>query len=231
MSIESAPATVSGSQPPPAAGGFVDWRPGFTRVALPLAMNANTVAHPTSLLRALGAAAAAIACLAPWPHASAQQEGAAVAAAAAASAPLPSPAAPLLGAHPAPFIAISVADIDAQVAWYTQTLGFEVGSQGSVPGRNIRFALLRQGSAMIELLQIPEARPRSVAARDASDASRIHGFFKGGMVVEDVAGLFQRLKAQGVTFSFELGQPPGGGPYRVFGLSDPEGNLLQFFGV
>lgn len=169
------------------------------------------------------------------PVARAQQEAATTAvaavAASAASAPSSSASSPMLGAHPAPFIAISVADLDVQVAWYTQTLGFDIASQGAVPGRNIRFALLRQGAAMIELLQIPEARPRSVAARDASDASRIHGFFKAGMVVEDVAGLFQRLKALGVTFSFELGPPPGGGPYRVFGLSDPEGNLLQFFGV
>lgn len=193
-------------------------------------MNATSAEH---LAAQIGApvTVALFAILGLCPMARAQQEGAAVAAASAASAALPSAPSPLLGAHPAPFLAISVADIDAQSAWYTQTLGFEVASQGSVPGRNIRYALLRQGSAMIELLQIPEARPRSVAARDASDASRIHGFFKGGMVVEDVAGLFQRLKAQGVTFSFELGSPPGGGPYRVFGLSDPEGNLLQFFGV
>lgn len=162
------------------------------------------------------------------PMAWAQQEAAsAVASTASSPAPLP---APVLGAHPAPFIAISVADLDAQVAWYTQTLGFEIGSQGSVPGRSIRYALLRQGATLIELLQIPEARPRSVAARDAGDASRIHGFFKAGMVVDDVAGLYQRLKAQGVAFAFELGQPAGG-PYRAFGLNDPEGNLLQFFGV
>lgn len=196
-------------------------------------MNSTSAVHPAAQVRA-ALVVALSAALCPWPAARAQQEGAAVAAASAASAasaPWPSTTTPLLGAHPAPFMAISVADIDAQVAWYKQTLGFEIGSQGTVPGRDIRFALLRQGAAMIELLQIPEARPRSVAARDASDASRIHGFFKGGMVVEDVAGLFHRLKAQGVTFSFELGQPPGGGPYRVFGLSDPEGNLLQFFGV
>jgi len=165
------------------------------------------------------------------PVAWAQQEAASAGVASAVASTVASPAsAPALGAHPAPFIAISVADLDAQTAWYTQTLGFEISSQGAVPGRGIRYALLRQGAMLIELLQIPEARPRSVAARDASDASRIHGFFKAGMVVDDVAGLYQRLKAQGVPFAFELGQPPGG-PYRVFGVNDPEGNLLQFFGV
>jgi catechol 2,3-dioxygenase-like lactoylglutathione lyase family enzyme len=182
-----------------------------------------------------GLAGAVLAGLGWLPVAWAQQESASAGASAGVGSALASTAsspasAPVLGVHPAPFIAISVADLDAQAAWYTHTLGFEISAQGSVPGRGIRYALLRQGAMLIELLQVPEARPRSVAARDAGDASRIHGFFKVGMVVDDVAGLYQRLKAQGVSFAFELGQPSGG-PYRVFGLNDPEGNLLQFFGV
>ena len=49
------------------------------------------------------------------------------------------------------------------------------------------------------------------------------------MVVADVAALFAALKQRGVAFAFELAQPTNG-PYRVFGVTDPEGNLLQFFG-
>lgn len=143
----------------------------------------------------------------------------------------PAPNAPLLGAQPAPFLAISVANLDVQLAWYRDKLGFVVSSQGTLPERQIRFALLRQGAAMVELLQIPEARPRAESSRtQPADSSLVHGFFKSGMVVEDVAGLFNRLKANGVTFAFELTKPPNG-PYRVFGVNDPEGNLLQFFGV
>jgi catechol 2,3-dioxygenase-like lactoylglutathione lyase family enzyme len=136
----------------------------------------------------------------------------------------------LLGRNPAPFWAISVADLDSQLAWYRDTLGFAVFSQGTMPGPQIKFALLQQGSALIELLQIPDARSLREVAPNAPDQSRIRGFFKGGAVVADVEGLFQRLRARGVRFAFELGKPPGG-PYRVFGVRDPEGNLLQFFGT
>lgn len=150
------------------------------------------------------------------------------ASAAASSSP---PGEPFLGAQPAPFLAVSVANLDVQLAWYRDKLGFAVSSQGTLPARQIRYALLRQGSALVELLEIPGAKPRSALSRDApADSSLVHGFFKSGMVVQDVAGLFNRLKANGVAFAFELTKPPNG-PYRVFGVNDPEGNLLQFFGV
>lgn len=130
----------------------------------------------------------------------------------------------------APFIALSVADLDQQLAWYTETLGFRVHSRGEVPNRGIKFALLQSGSALIELLQIPDARPRQAIAPSIQDSSRIHGFFKSGMVVPDIEATYNSLKAKGVKFAFELSKPAGG-PYRVFGLNDPEGNLLQIFGV
>jgi hypothetical protein len=68
-----------------------------------------------------------------------------------------------------------------------------------------------------------------VVVPSAQEASRIHGFFKSGLVVPDVDAVYNALKAKGVVFAFELGRPAEG-PYRVFGLRDPEGNLLQIFG-
>lgn len=137
-------------------------------------------------------------------------------------------AVPLRGA--APFIAVSVADLDKQLAWYTDTLGFSVYSRGEIPGRGIKFALLRSGSALVELLQVPSSRSRAEAAPSVNDASQIQGFFKSGVVVPDVEATYNSLKAKGVKFAFELSKPPSG-PYRVFGLTDPEGNLVQVFGI
>src|SRR5262245_37059652 len=136
----------------------------------------------------------------------------------------------LFGRNAAPFWAISVADINRQLAFYRDTLGFTVFSEGTISGPKIKFALMQQGAALIELLQIPDARSLREIAPTVTDPSRIHGFFKGGVVVEDVAALYQSLQARGVKFAFELGKPSGG-PYRVFGVRDPEGNLLQFFGT
>lgn len=162
--------------------------------------------------------------------------GLAAASASAASAPQPAAAAAsavvpgaTIGAHPAPFIALSVADLERQQRWYRDTLGFVVMAQGTMPNNGIRFVLLRDGAALIELLQVPGARARTAIAPDLGDAVQLHGFFKSGMVVADVAGLHRRLQARGVDFAFPLVRPANS-PYRVFGVRDPEGNLLQFFG-
>lgn len=80
----------------------------------------------------------------------------------------------------APFIAVSVADLDRQLKWYRDNLGFEVHSQGTVPGKGIKFALLKKEGALLELLQIPESRPRPGKPRDPSSASLTQGFSRAG---------------------------------------------------
>lgn len=148
---------------------------------------------------------------------------------AAAQAPPKAPeAAPLLGATPGPFIALSVADLDRQIAWYRDTLGFTVSERGTSGTRKIPYAHLRQGSIFIEVLQWPGGRPRAQAAPGTTDPVEIHGFFKSGLVVSDVAALFRRLQGKGVKFEYELREHPNG--RHSFGVTDPEGNLWQFFG-
>lgn len=130
---------------------------------------------------------------------------------------------------PAAFIALSVSDLKRQVAWYSETLGFQVVNEREVPERQIRFALLRREGAWLELLQIPQARPRTVVDPEASSASRIHGFFKGGMVVADLDRLHEQLKARGAAPLAPPAAADAGG-LRSFQLRDPEGNLWQFLG-
>ena len=136
---------------------------------------------------------------------------------------------PLLGAAPGPFIALSVANLDRQIAWYRDTLGFTVSSRGTVGNRKIPYALLREGPVLLELLQWPGARPRAEAAPGTSDPVELHGFFKTGVVVRDVVALYHHFQAQGVKFDYELREHSKDS--RSFGLRDPEGNLWQFFGT
>ena len=123
------------------------------------------------------------------------------------------------------FIALSVADMDRVLPFYRDTLGFRVHSEGTAPNRPIRFALLQRGNALIELVQLPDAKPRA----EGTQPVQTHGFFKSGFVVDDIDEEYARLKGLNVTLAYDLGQPPGG-PYRSFGVRDPEGNLLQYFG-
>jgi catechol 2,3-dioxygenase-like lactoylglutathione lyase family enzyme len=115
------------------------------------------------------------------------------------------------------------------VSWYRDTLGFTVFAQGTVGQRNIRYALLKQDTALLEIVQWPDARPLKQAAPATSDPVEIHGFFKSGVVVTDVRAVHDRLQALGVAFDYDLQEHPGG--YRSFGIRDPEGNLLQIFGM
>lgn len=127
------------------------------------------------------------------------------------------------------FMALSVASLDKQVAWYRDVLGFAVVEQRDVAERGIRFALLEREGSLVELLPLPDARARLEIDPSAASASRIHGFFKAGFVVRDIDGLHRQLQEKGVAFALALGEPGSAG-LRMFQIKDPEGNLLQFLG-
>ncbi|MBI3790771.1 MAG: VOC family protein [Gemmatimonadetes bacterium] len=143
---------------------------------------------------------------------------------------IPAAPEPLLGASPATFFTISVADLGAMVAFYRDVLGFAVHMEGTIPGREIGFALLTSGRAMIELLRFPNSDAPVAPLAGTGGAPSARGLFKAGWVVENVDAVYAALAARGVAFWFPLMKPEGG-PYRAFGLKDPEGNLLQLFGV
>ena len=136
---------------------------------------------------------------------------------------------PLLGTTPGPFVALSVGNLDRQIAWYRDTLGFTVSARGTVGDRKISYAHLREGAILLEMVQWPGARRRAQAAPGTTDPVEIHGFFKSGVVVADVTALYRHFQAKGVKCDYELRQHSNGS--RSFGLRDPEDNLWQFFGT
>ena len=132
----------------------------------------------------------------------------------------------LLGPFPGSFLALSVADIDRQLAFYRDTLGFQVQNQGDALNGTVRFAILHQGFTMLELIQHRDARSRVVPAKDSH---LIHGIFKAGFLIADIDYAYETLTSRRVRFEYGLGKPDQS-TYRSFGVRDPEGNLLQFFG-
>ncbi|HZN91987.1 MAG TPA: VOC family protein [Myxococcales bacterium] len=126
------------------------------------------------------------------------------------------------------FIAISVADVEATSRWYQEKLDFQVVKAGEAPNRIARFALLRQGDHVLELIQHSEAKPPPGEA-PVRQAHRTHGFFKVGFVVEDIDARHRELGRRGVPMAYELMNAKDL-PLRTFSVRDNEGNLLQFFG-
>ncbi len=133
-----------------------------------------------------------------------------------------------LGAAPAPFIGLSVADLDRAIGWYRDVLGFRLISQGTVADGTARAALLQNGASLLEVLDFPDSKsPKDVAPQLRE--GHMQGFFKAGFVVANLDSAYSRLRQRGARIDFGIVRPANG-LYRTFGLRDPEGNLIQLFG-
>jgi hypothetical protein len=93
----------------------------------------------------------------------------------------------------------------------------------------VTVAILEGGGLIIELIQNDDALPLNKAAPEIQDNILIHGFFKAGVIVEDLDKLVALFKQRGVEIAY--------GPYsskpdqraNVI-IKDNSGNLIQFFG-
>ncbi len=95
---------------------------------------------------------------------------------------------------PIDHVAIVVADLDATIALYTQTLGFSQVYREIVADQGVEAVGLRAGESVIELLRpLDETSPIARFRGDA--ASKLH---HTAYRVADVAAELARLKALGV---------------------------------
>ena len=95
---------------------------------------------------------------------------------------------------PIDHIAIVVADLDATVAMYAQTLGFTEVYREIVEDQGVEVAGLRTGDAIIELLRpLDEASPIAKFRGDAP--TKLH---HTAYRVSDIRGELAALKARGV---------------------------------
>ena len=120
------------------------------------------------------------------------------------------------------FHAISVQNLDAATAWYRNFLNFEVVSTGENATR--RGALLNRSGTLLELAQFTDAKARNASV----EAHQRFGIFKLGFTTSDLDTTFQTLSDAGADIFFPIVDVSGGN--RTFGIKDPEGNIIQFFG-
>jgi catechol 2,3-dioxygenase-like lactoylglutathione lyase family enzyme len=111
-----------------------------------------------------------------------------------------------------------VTDVEAAVAFYTATLGFELRTDARPA-----FAELGRGA-----LRLLVSGPASTAARALPDGARPGpgGWNRIHLVVDDLAAEVTRLRAAGVAFRSDPVTGPGG---RQVLLEDPSGNLVELF--
>ena len=128
---------------------------------------------------------------------------------------------PFASTHGA-FFALSVADFDASVKWYSEKLGLAVVLRS--PKQDKAAAVVLEGGGLtVELVKHDDA----IAA--SKEPPLIHGFMKAGLVVDDLERTLAFLKERGVPIF--LGPFPARGNIKSNALiKDNAGNLIQFFG-
>jgi catechol 2,3-dioxygenase-like lactoylglutathione lyase family enzyme len=125
------------------------------------------------------------------------------------------------------FFALSVADVQASVRWYTEKLNLAVVMEQ--PKRDgAAVAILEGHGLIVELVELDAASPLGVAAPKAAGPFQIHGVFKAGVIVDD----FDRLVAMIKTRNVEIAHgpfPARNGQRANVIVRDNAGNLIQFF--
>lgn len=123
-------------------------------------------------------------------------------------------------------VSISVADLDAQVAWYQQVLGFtEVVEQYELPKPPIRTAVLQAAPGIrIEMIERGGSW-RTGKYSDPLDMRRSQGYGHWAVDVDDLDAAFAWLLYAGATQVWPPADAVAPGARYAY-VKDPEGNLI-----
>jgi catechol 2,3-dioxygenase-like lactoylglutathione lyase family enzyme len=123
------------------------------------------------------------------------------------------------------FIALSVADLDATVAWYRGTFAMPVIHRLPIPDSLGAGAVLESAELRVELVRLRAASPQT---RAPNTAHLTHGIFKAGFSVRSLAPYLARFSERRVTIV--------AGPFtdtltrtRSVIVADNEQNLVHLF--
>lgn len=124
-------------------------------------------------------------------------------------------------------IGLSVADLDAQAAWYEQALGLLPLEPGGIPAIGLRVVFLvdpDEGWAL-ELLH-REGSEHPPLAASAPEHVLTQGYGHICLRVHNVDEVYARLIAAGATSIMPPGDSPVSGVRMAF-VADPEGNFIE----
>lgn len=124
------------------------------------------------------------------------------------------------------FFAVSVADLDASVKWYSDHLDL---TATRLPGTaQAKVALLQGQGLVVELVQHPDAFDVETRLPELAKRYLAHGLFKVGFYVADLDATMDRLEKRGATFKGKVFTDPVLGARSIL-LLDNSGNVIQLF--
>lgn len=123
-------------------------------------------------------------------------------------------------------VGLNVADLDAQVEWYTKVFGFTTAREFEVAPIGLRgiFLVDAHGFA-IELLQ-KQGSLRNFRASNVAEGAMNQGFGHLCYRVDDVAAMNALMLEHGATQIMPVQESPEPGVTMAY-LADPEGNLIE----
>lgn len=120
-------------------------------------------------------------------------------------------------------VAISVADLDAETAFF-QKLGFKVELDTTFgPGIPVRW--LTSGNERIELLKIADSKPPASRLKPPGHAA-VQGISQVTLSTTDIVATKAALAAQGLTPALDITEVAPLG-VKVMYYQDPEGNAIE----
>jgi len=122
-------------------------------------------------------------------------------------------------------VGVSVADMDAAIAWWREMLGFEPLRRYHLASIPAEIAMLGNGALHVELLHRPDARPADPERREPDDDLKTLGNKHIAFSVEDVRGVIAMLREKGVDVVWLKEFPDG---RAASFIRDNEGNLIEF---
>ena len=121
--------------------------------------------------------------------------------------------------------AISVADIEETIQWYSDVFGFTVVNRSKIPGAGIKVAHLQGVGFLLEVFEAPGANPLPEDRRVPNRDLMTHGNKHMSFGVPDGRKVKEELEAMGVEIAMVAEVDD---TYGVF-IRDNTGNLIEIF--
>ena len=129
--------------------------------------------------------------------------------------------------YKASFSAIIVKDVAASSRWYQSVFGVTVKDHVADEKNGYDIYILESPYLTLELLQLRGAVSKKDALAGKTDQTEVNGFFKIGFTVPDVDACLNHLR------SLKIDVPQVYTDQKTkkknFLITDPDGNLIQFF--
>jgi catechol 2,3-dioxygenase-like lactoylglutathione lyase family enzyme len=130
-----------------------------------------------------------------------------------------------MAVRPPYFFALSVADLESAIAWYSRAFELKLERRLPLPDSVGTGAILTSPDLVLEILSLRGAAPASSGGHDDPPA---HGIFKVGFSVPRLGPYLERFQRLGIAIAY--------GPFddstlasRTVIIRDDAGNLLQLF--